>query len=118
MSVTGVGKGDIYKTQPVERSQSKGKDSFRESLALAEDMTTQELMQEISSKKEEIYTKVKNGELEERFQIGNQSLTLKEWDKLLDIFDASQDKLKALLEEKLEEQKKADIQARMNDEQE
>jgi len=31
---------------------------------------------------------------------------LKEWNKLLESFDLAQDKLKALLEEKLEQQKK------------
>ena len=70
-------------------------------------MSTQELMQAIHDRKSEIYEKAKKGELEERFQIGSQSYTLKEWDKLIDVFDESQDKFKALLEEKLEQRKAA-----------
>lgn len=70
-------------------------------------MNTQELMQEIRDRKNEIYDKVQKGELEERFQIGSQSYTVKEWNRLMDVFDASQDKFKALLEEKLEQQKAA-----------
>ncbi|MDE7334245.1 MAG: hypothetical protein K2O16_18860 [Lachnospiraceae bacterium] len=70
-------------------------------------MSTQELMQEIRDRKNEIYDKARKGELEERFQIGSQSYTVKEWERLLDVFDASQDKFKALLEEKLEQQKAA-----------
>ena len=69
--------------------------------------STQELMQAIHDRKNEIYEKAKKGELEERFQIGSQSYTLKEWDKLMDVFDESQDKFKALLEEKLEQRKAA-----------
>ena len=64
-------------------------------------------MQAIHDRKSEIYEKAKKGELEERFQIGSQSYTLKEWDKLMDVFDESQDKFKALLEEKLEQRKAA-----------
>ena len=69
--------------------------------------STQKLMQAIHDRKSEIYEKAKKGELEERFQIGSQSYTLKEWDKLMDVFDESQDKFKALLEEKLEQRKAA-----------
>ncbi len=111
MTVQGVDKGYNFKEQTVQKPQAKGNGSFYESLAAVSDMTTEQLMQEIGNRKNELYEKVKKGELEESFQIGGQSFTLKEWNKLLESFDLAQDKLKALLEEKLEQQKKADIEA-------
>ena len=115
MAVTGVGKGYNYQAQS-GKPQTKGNGSFYESLAAVSDMTTKELMQEISNRKNEIYEKAKKGEFEESFQIGGQSFTIKEWNKLLSSFDSAQDKLKALLEEKLEQQKKADYEAKMREE--
>lgn len=118
MAITGVGKEYGYQTQTAEKPQTKGNGAFYENLAAVSEMTTEELMQEISNRKSEIYTKVKNGELEESFRIGGQSFTLKEWNKLLDTFDSAQDKLKALLEERIEQQKKADRQAVLRGEKE
>lgn len=111
MAITGVGKGCGYQAQAVEKKQPKESGSFYENLAAVSDMTTEELMGEIRNRKNEIYTKVKKGELEESFQIGGQSFTLKEWNKLLSTFDTAQDKLKALLEERINQQKKADSEA-------
>lgn len=115
MAVTGVGREYNYQEQ-TQKPQAKGNGNFYESLAAVSDMTTTELMQELSNRKNEIYEKVKKGELEESFQIGGQSFTLKEWNKLMETFDSAQDKLKALLEEKLEQQKKADYEAKMREE--
>ena len=118
MAVKGIGRG--YDPQPLkgESQQPENGASFQESIAAVAGMSTQELMQEIGNAKDEIYKKVQKGELEESFQIGGQSFTLKEWNRLLESFDSSQDKLKALLEERLEQQKKADLQARAQKEDE
>lgn len=51
-------------------------------------------MQVIRDKIYEIYTKILNGETEESFQIGGQSFTLKEWDKLLEQFDLAEEAIK------------------------
>ncbi len=106
MAVQGVDKGHYFKEQTVQKSQVKGNGSFYESLAAVSDMTTEQLMQEIGNRKNELYEKVKKGELEESFQIGGQSFTFKERKKMQESVDLAQDKLKALLEEKLEQQKK------------
>lgn len=116
MAVTRVGKGYDGKVQTAEKPQTKGSGNFYESLAAVSEMTTKELMQEISNRKNEICEKVKKGELEESFQIGGQSFTIKEWNKLLSTFDSAQDKLKALLEERLEQQKKEDCEAKVREE--
>jgi hypothetical protein len=52
-----------------------------------------------------IFEKVKNGDTEPTFSIGNQSFTTKEWDEFLEKFDASEDTLKALVEEEIEKRK-------------
>lgn len=108
MEIKKAGAEYVRQTNLQEKSQKAEGGSFHEKLSAVSGMNTQELMQEIQNRKDEIYTKAKRGELEERFQIGSQSYTIKEWNKLLDIFDGSQDKLKSLLEEKLEQQKAAE----------
>lgn len=51
---------------------------------------------------QEIYKKVTKGETEEKFQIGGQSYSKKEWEKLLEEFDDAQDEVKEEQEERLE----------------
>ncbi len=55
--------------------------------------------EEIAKWKENIYNKMKNGETEESFQIGGQSFSIKEWDKLLDSFDKAEEALQEAIEE-------------------
>ena len=59
--------------------------------------------------KENIYYKIMNGETEEKIQIGGQALTQKEWNQLLKKFDTAekvlQEKVKAEVEEKIDEKK-------------
>ena len=62
MAVQGVDKGHYFKEQTVQKSQVKGNGSFYESLAAVSDMTTEQLMQEIGNRKNELYEKVKKGE--------------------------------------------------------
>lgn len=45
---------------------------------------------------------MKNGETEESFQIGGQSFSMKEWDKLLDSFDKAEEALQEAIEEEEE----------------
>lgn len=58
--------------------------------------------EEIAKWKENIYNKMKNGEIEESFQIGGQSFSMKEWDKLLDSFDKAEEALQEAIEEEEE----------------
>lgn len=65
--------------------------------------TTEELMERIQEEMDKIREKVKNGDTEVSFQIGGESFTIKEWDKLLDKFDSAQDAVRKLMEEKEED---------------
>lgn len=58
--------------------------------------------EEIAKWKENIYNKMKNGETEESFQIGGQSFSMKEWDKLLDSFDKAEEALQEAIEDEEE----------------
>ena len=58
--------------------------------------------EEIAKWKENIYNKIKNGETEESFQIGGQSFSIKEWDKLLDSFDKAEEALQEAIEDEEE----------------
>lgn len=62
----------------------------------------EEAQQVIREKMQEIYKKVTKGETEEKFQIGGQSYSKKEWEKLLEEFDDAQDEVKEEQEERLE----------------
>lgn len=54
----------------------------------------------LSERKNEIYEKVKNGDTEESFQIGGNSFTEKEWDKLLaEVDDITEEMREAMREE-------------------
>lgn len=54
----------------------------------------------ISERKNEIYEKLKNGDTEESFQIGGNSFTEKEWDKLLsEVDDITEEMREAMREE-------------------
>ncbi len=118
MNVAGIGGTWGGGKQKLEKPQAETGKSFQESIAEVSGMTTQELMEELGKAKEELYKKAQKGELEESFQIGGQAFTLKEWDKLMDSFDSAQDKLKAMLEERMEQQKKAAMQAELRNEDE
>lgn len=62
--------------------------------------------------------KVKNGDTEPTFAIGNQTFTLKEWDELLEHFDEAEDVLKQLIEDeiekKMEEEEKEALRIKMD----
>lgn len=60
----------------------------------------------LHEKIQEISEKIKNGDTEPSYQIGSQSFTEKEWDKLIEAFDEVQDEIKEQAEE---EQKKAEL---------
>lgn len=63
------------------------------------------LMEQIKEKMQEIYDKLKNGDTETKFQIGNQEFSIREWDNFLEKFDSVQDAIRAALEEKIEKEK-------------
>ncbi|SHI16761.1 hypothetical protein SAMN02745823_02970 [Sporobacter termitidis DSM 10068] len=61
------------------------------------------LMLALSKNITEMKEKLKNGELEEKIQIGSTSYTVKDWDKLLEKFDESEEALKKATAEKSRE---------------
>lgn len=70
-------------------------------------LSTEEIMQMLRERMNEIYEKVKKGETEQRFQIGASSFTLKEWDKFIEKFDESEEDIAELIIEARETQRKA-----------
>ncbi|MDE5966442.1 MAG: hypothetical protein K2G89_06380 [Lachnospiraceae bacterium] len=53
----------------------------------------------LHEKIQEISEKIKNGDTEPSYQIGNQSFTEKEWDKLIEAFDEVQDEIREQAED-------------------
>lgn len=89
----------------------------RSAFGMEQDMTskdkTAECMAFLREKSEEILEKLRNGETEVSYQIGAESYTEKEWDKLLKKFDDIQEDVRRKMEERFkkmeekEEEKKA-----------
>lgn len=87
-------------------NESSGKEIIPENKPLS----TEEIMQMISSRKSEILEKVKKGETEPVIQIGAQAYTEKQWKRMLDSLDDSEkdfkEKIKEALEQLREQRKK------------
>ena len=62
---------------------------------------TAECMGFLREKSEEILEKLRNGETEVSYQIGGESYTEKEWDKLLKKFDDIQEDVRRKMEERI-----------------
>lgn len=69
-------------------------------------LSTAQMMQEIQGRKKELYTKILKGETQQKFQIGAGEYTEKEWKRMLDKFDETQDEIREALEEEKEAQGK------------
>lgn len=81
--VTSTFKLDLSESSIVTATQNSADDA---------DITV--LMQAINEKIAEMEEKLKKGEVEESIQIGNTSYTVKEWNRLLEKFDISEDIIK------------------------
>ncbi len=116
MTVSGVGKGYADRSVTPRRTESVNKNDFSQKLSAAEKqmkadgktdpLTTEEMMQKIREKMAEIYDKVKKGKTEQSFQIGGVSLTIKEWNRLLERFDETEEDVRKMIAEAREQQKK------------
>lgn len=69
-------------------------------------LDTAQMMQEIRGRKEELYKKILKGETQPKFQIGAQAYSEKEWKRMLDKFDETQEEVREALEEEKEAQGK------------
>jgi flagellar biosynthesis regulator FlaF len=86
MAITGLRNGYDEQNEFRQKLREKCKDE--------KENRTSDFMQQIRDKKEEILEKVKKGDTEPSFQIGSQSFTQKEWDKLLKAFDGPEEETK------------------------
>lgn len=66
--------------------------------ANGEESLSESLMRKLRERMDEIFTMIENGETEPSYQIGGQSFTIKEWDRLMEEFDSIEDAIKAALE--------------------
>lgn len=106
MEINGISREPIYQSSTGSRTKGQAKKDFSTEISAAAKQT-EEMMQIIREKKEEILEKVKKGETEQSFQIGAASFTLKEWERFLEKFDKSEEEIKKLIEEAGEIKEKA-----------
>ena len=74
---------------------------------------TVECMAFLRKKSEEILEKLRNGETEVSYQIGGESYTEKEWDKLLKKFDDIQEDVRRKMEERIRKLEEKEEEKRM-----
>lgn len=101
MAIAGVGAGYGNSEIFTKRGTSTGKNE-----GIKKDYTKKEMFEIIAERKQEIYEKVKNNDTETSFQIGSQSFTIKEWDKLLKQFDLAEEKIKEQMQTEQEKRQK------------
>ena len=80
-------------------------DSTEEDSSDNKPLTREEMMQKLHVKINEIYKKIQNGDTEPTYQIGGQTYTEKEWDKLLEKFDSIQEAIRSVIEKENEAKK-------------
>lgn len=74
---------------------------------------TAECMAFLRKKSEEILEKLRNGETEVSYQIGAESYTEKEWDKLLKKFDDIQEDVRRKMEERFQKREEKEAEKRI-----
>lgn len=72
-----------------------------------------DLMLVVRDKILEIRKKVKDGEIEDKIQIGGQAYTVSEWNKLLEKFDIAEDKIKQEIKDENEEKMKDELEKKI-----
>lgn len=93
---TGKGIGIRNKTHLQEESNKNSPmegDTIHDEESLSES-----LIGKLRERMDEILTMIKNGDTEPSYQIGGQSFTIKEWDRLIEEYDSIEDAIKAALE--------------------
>lgn len=70
------------------------------------EVSDENYMEAIREQIEEMQEKIENGEINETFQIGNQTFTVEEWNEFLEKFDSIQEILEALMKERHAEMEK------------
>jgi hypothetical protein len=74
---------------------------------------SQSVNEEFLACMEKLEEKIENGDTEQKFQIGSQSFTIKEWETFLKKFDSAEDAIKELMEEKIEKRRQAEQESKM-----
>ena len=100
-----------YRDEKVVKSQrTHNSDDF--SSKLQEELEKKEKdkspLQLFHEKMEQMSEAVRNGETEPTFQIGSESYTIKEWDKLLESFDDAEEEIREQIQEEIEQKLEAE----------
>lgn len=125
MSISGIGTDYGYRENLYQRrTQAAGKEKFNTDTFYMEDvekdvrngqsLDKEEMLQMISDRIQEVYEKVKNNDTEPSFQIGSQSFTEKEWNRLLEQFDKVQEEIREQMKEEQAKRNK-DITTRVQE---
>ena len=95
------------------RAEKKGRGSFRTMPEITGTDKTAECMAFLKEKSEEILEKLRKGETEVSYQIGAESYTEKEWDKLMEKFDDIQEDVRRKMEERFQKMEEKEEKKRI-----
>ena len=95
------------------RAEKKGRSSFRTMPETTGTDKTAECMAFLKEKSEEILEKLRKGETEVSYQIGAESYTEKEWDKLMEKFDDIQEDVRRKMEERFQKMEEKEEKKRI-----
>lgn len=95
---------DLVKAQSEDESADQSQTSVKSGVK-QETMTTENALEYLKQKSQEMKEKIKNGETEEKVRIGSNEFTATEWDKLVDKIDKIVDDIKEQTKEQVEDQK-------------
>lgn len=98
------GTGDLFWEKMNHAAQMKAQSDAGEA---ADTKKVFDYHQFFQDKINEIYTKVKNGDTEPKFQIGALSLSQKEWNKFLEEYDEIQDIIREMMREEQENERQS-----------
>ena len=96
------GTGDLFWEKMNHAAQMKAQSDGGEAADTKNAKEAFDYHQFFQDKINEIYTKVKNGYTEPKFQIGALSLSQKEWNKFLEEYDEIQDIIREMMREEQE----------------
>ncbi len=95
------------------RPERRGKNSCGPVSVAGGTDKTAECMAFLREKSEEILEKLRKGETEVSYQIGAESYTEKEWDKLMEKFDDIQEDVRRKMEERLKKLEEKEVKKRI-----
>ena len=91
-----------YRRRNSQQEKKQGNSSFAAQMMKCE--SENDSLQQIRERMKELFDRIKRGDTEATFQIGNSSFTIREWERFLEKFDDIEDAIRDLMRERIEKE--------------